>query len=173
MLLSPLCAARAAAEHTKAGAVRMVERHAAIRFPQGSAELELRIIGKQGAGHHRRVRCPFALYDHSRRGAHHRVGRDPEDIPTRRRDLRDILGRIHLGEEDELHGVVRIERQPMLAEQPRVAGPQCGIGFARKPPSGDVNDETVVDEPVEAGKGRASAPRTALELVQRPAVVIE
>jgi hypothetical protein len=88
-----------------------LSRHRADAVGQGLAELELRVVGQEGAGDDRGPRRALALHDHAGGGAHHAVGRLPEDAPAGGRDLRHVDG-----------------RDPSRGRAPAFAGSRASIG---------------------------------------------
>ena len=109
----------------------VVEAHRLCRAGEVVAQIEARLVGQQRARHDHRFRLALALDHHARGGAHHGLRRHPKDVPARYRDLGHVEGVVHLGEENQGHGVGGVHGDALCGEEGGVAA--AGLGFRLAP----------------------------------------
>src|ERR1700738_5461956 len=102
--------------------MRMVQAYGCGGLFQSSAELELLIVGHQGARKDDRAGAALALDHHARARAHDVRWCFAENTPARLGDFRDVSVRIHFRKEHERRRIVRIDWNSMLRKQAGITG---------------------------------------------------
>ena len=151
----------------------MVERHWARGILQCRAQLELRVIGDERAGEHRRSFGALAFDHHARGRAHEIRRRFAARAQSRLGDFRDVGARVHFRKKHQRVGIAGLDRDGVRGKQPGVAVALGGLVLAPHGAAGDRDVEVLAREPDEAFEGRREGAGAALVRVALRREVIE